>query len=243
MTTPEYTNTFRDTLLPTDIRYPLSADFPFKSTDFPSPRSNKTQLPLPTLTTSSPTTPTNGVTQCQVSTSQGRPNDPSLYLGRIEANVEANVEANDIDLYAIGITGSSGDLLGNCIGVFLVLGVVGGVAVWYIYMIKSLCDISYRDQKDLCPGSNAWLYLLFTISLFLNIYGMLNMCFDASSKKAHLVGNAILLLASTGWGCAELFGVSCIDELYDTLLYVMLAVTVLINLANTAVTIVIIMMM
>lgn len=222
MTTPEYTVTFRDTLLPTDIKYPLSADFP-------SPMSDKTplhsQLPLPPT---SSLTPTNGVSQ--VSMTQVC----TLDLGRLEENA--------LDLYSIGITGSSGDIMGGCIGVFLVLGVVGGVALWYIYMIKSLCDISYRDQKDLCPGSNAWLYLLFTISLFLNIYGMLNMCFDASSKKAHLVGNAIILLATTGWGCAELFGVSCIDKLYNTLLYLMLAVTVLLNLANTAVYILFILM-
>lgn len=211
MTTPENTNTFQDTLLPTNIKYPRSTDFPFKSTDFPSPRSDNTPLnsQLPSLPISS--LPPN--------------NEPSL-----------------LDLHAIGITDSSGDMLDDCIGVLLLLIGVGVVAVWYIYMIKSLCDISYRDQKDLCPGSNAWLYLLFSISVFMNVYGILNMWFDASSRKAHLVGNAILLVATTGWGCVELFGVSCINELYNTLLYLMLTATVFLNLVNTAVIIMFLLM-
>jgi hypothetical protein len=40
----------------------------------------------------------------------------------------------------------------------------------------------------------------------------------------------------------EMFGVPCIDQLYNTLLYLMLAITVLINLMNTTVTLVMLMM-
>jgi hypothetical protein len=137
------------------------------------------------------------------------------------------------------ITG--GGIMVASIGGLLVISILSGVAVWYIYMVKSLCDLSYHEQKALCSGSNAWLYVLFTISLFSNVYGMTNMD-KSTSKKGQLMCNAFVLLVTTSWGCVEMFGVPCIDQLYNTLLYLMLAITVLINLMNTTVTLVMLMM-
>ena len=39
----------------------------------------------------------------------------------------------------------------------------------------------------------------------------------------------------TIWGCVELFGVNCLNELNHTLLYTMLEVTVIINIISTGI--------
>jgi hypothetical protein len=123
----------------------------------------------------------------------------------------------------------------------LVIGIVGGgVVVWFAYTIKSLCDLSYHDQKDLCPGSNAWLYLLLTVSLFTN---WITPTTDLKSwSKVQVIIGTFVQLGITSWGCAEMLGVPCIDQLYDTTLYLMLAITVVLNLINTTASFVLIAM-
>lgn len=181
----------------------------------------------------------------------------SMYHNDLEANLVGlrelsrqinNEQPNDgrritrrTTTHRIRCGGSGIELLGGCIGVLFVIGIFVCAIMWFIYMVKSLCNLSYHDQKDLCPASNVWLYVLLSISLFANLYGITNNM-ESSSKKSQLICGTIVLLATTSWGCVELFGVPCIDQLYDTLLYTMFTITVLLNMINTAATFTILML-
>ncbi len=49
-----------------------------------------------------------------------------------------------------------------------------------VYIIKSLCETSYSEQKNLCLTSNAWIYLL--LSMVINSIIRLSELFCFKSK-------------------------------------------------------------
>jgi hypothetical protein len=108
-----------------------------------------------------------------------------------------------------------------------------GIVTYMVYTIKSLCETSYSEQKNLCSESNAWIYLL--ISVVINpIIGLIQLfCVKFRGEHNMFVMSAISSLAFLIWWCIEFYNVNCVNELEHTLLYTMLIVTVLSNLVIT----------
>jgi uncharacterized membrane protein YuzA (DUF378 family) len=134
----------------------------------------------------------------------------------------------------------------KCFGLllfFVILGIVGGAITYIVFVIISLCRTSYNEQKDLCEKSNAWLYLL--LGLILNTLVGSNSAKSRSGsnsnsedKSSISCGPTIQILTSLSfmiWGCIELFGTNCVNELDGTLLYTMLQVAVYVNIVLTGI--------
>jgi hypothetical protein len=134
----------------------------------------------------------------------------------------------------------------SCFGaiIFLIfaIGLVGLAITYIVYVIISLCQTSYNEQKDMCANSNVWLYLLLSIILgtmtsSLTTKSRLNSNHSSKSKNnlnSILPGLIQVLygLTFTIWGCIELFGVNCVGQLKHTLLYTMMEVSVFANIVS-----------
>ena len=52
----------------------------------------------------------------------------------------------------------------SCFSIFiLIVGILGCAITYIVYVIMSLHQTSYSEQKDMCEKSNAWIYILLTI--------------------------------------------------------------------------------
>ena len=94
--------------------------------------------------------------------------------------------------------------ISKCIAIPLVL-------TFNIFSIKSLIDVNYNDVSNICSSSNIWYYLL-TITL-LSISSLQNY------NNNYLEG-LLSILGFFIWGSYELFGVSCINQLKNSNLYI-----------------------
>lgn len=131
--------------------------------------------------------------------------------------------------------------LAGCVGILFALGLIGLGITYVVYVIISLCETSYHEQKDMCGKSNAWLYLLLgliigTVSNTSAAKNKARARSDSSESKSgsspacSTIIQGLVPLCFTIWGCIELFGVGCVGELKSTLLYTMLEVSVIANL-------------
>ena len=127
-----------------------------------------------------------------------------------------------------------------CLGAAtFIISVQFGLVVYTAFVIRSLCLTSFREQRHMCPTSDAWLYLL--LHLLGNCIGVPyckkqdldreDITATAEFRASFTVGIAFMI-----WGCVELFHTRCDDAaFYHTLLYKMLQVTVIIDLCLTIV--------
>ncbi len=121
---------------------------------------------------------------------------------------------------------------GIVMGLFFLIGIIGLAITYIVYVIISLCETSYHEQKDMCDSSNAWLYLLLSIILGTVISSTKSSRFnsnntsESSDNSIYSFIEILYFLAFTIWGCIELFQVDCVDELKHTLLYTMLKISV-----------------
>ena len=104
----------------------------------------------------------------------------------------------------------------------LALITASAIITYIIFTIISLVDMSYKESKDLCKQSNLWIYLLISsyILLFTNKIPNNNVQNDAGFVvKISL--RYIYSLAFTIWGLYEFLDIQCVEELEDSLLYIM----------------------
>lgn len=124
---------------------------------------------------------------------------------------------------------SAKDCLSYILFVIILLGIIGIAIAYIVYIITSLCETSYSEQKKMCSKSNAWLFLL--LSLIVNSIVTSKSGNKAKSnddtKSNDLILELLVSLGFTIWGCYELFGVKCVGELSHTLLYTMLQISVI----------------
>jgi len=116
------------------------------------------------------------------------------------------------------------------LGLIFAIGLVGLTITYIVYVIISLCQTSYKEQKDMCEKSNAWLYLL--LSLIIGTIGnssgvKLSKSESESKSSGPNLIQSMCVLVFTIWGCVELFGIGCVHELKSTLLYTMLEISVI----------------
>jgi len=149
------------------------------------------------------------------------------------------IDINDTKIKSTDKRFNFSEECGSCImcgTILLALGIIGCAITYIVYMIMSICQTSYNEQKDICNKSNAWLYLL--LSLIINVIvgsaATKSQSSDNSKYKSNISCKIILQIFTCVtfliWGCVELFGVECVGDLKSTLLYTMLQVTVITNI-------------
>jgi len=126
------------------------------------------------------------------------------------------------------------------LGILFILGIIGCAIIYSVYVIISLCQTSYNEQKEICSKSNAWLYLLLELvvnSIVSKISIKQKNTGDTEKSKKSNYRDLLQItsIAFTIWGCIELFGVNCVKELNHTLLYTMLQVSVIRNIIVTGI--------
>lgn len=159
-----------------------------------------------------------------------------MSLNDIELGInESNQKTPKIDL-STDIETSILDSICIFFGIILVFGVFGCIITYIVYVIMSLCETSYSEQKDMCKESNVWLFLLLDLIAKL-IVGNLSAKSKYNSiqesnteSKSNNTLESLISLSFAIWGCYELFGINCVDNLKSTLLYTMLQVTVINNI-------------
>ena len=119
------------------------------------------------------------------------------------------------------------------------------VAIHLVYAI--FCAISLlfssNEEQELCPASNAWLCILLTLKLELdivvdNIFTRFKLAdytiYTLPIKKTHIYQNCMVAISigSYVWLFYELFGVSCVDGLRGNLIYDVLIVSVVNGFIN-----------
>lgn len=107
--------------------------------------------------------------------------------------------------------------LGGCA---LIVGIFTAVVLQYVYGIIGLYNTTFKDVDDLCPNSNLWYFMLVLLILNINISrGISRQLREDTDSSAFYITLFIIYIAYIAWGTYEVFGVSCVDKLHDTLLW------------------------
>ena len=131
---------------------------------------------------------------------------------------------------------TNGSCLIICCNMILILALFSASISYVVFSIIALCDLSYKQQKDICKKSNAWIYILLNLISGVIIFGITKNKKD-TNKKEHLLLSYIILLAMMIWGCYELFGINCVSKLDNTLLYIMLQINVYLRIITNLIVI------
>jgi len=108
---------------------------------------------------------------------------------------------------------------------------------YYVFSIKSLFDISYVEERKRCKISDLWCYLfssLFGNLIFIKIVTRLNenkLCIILSPNMYILGIKSSYIL----WGSLLFYGVPCLDDLADTLLFKMSLLQYMFDIISVAV--------
>lgn len=123
-----------------------------------------------------------------------------------------------------------------CCNIILILALFSASISYVVFCIIALCDLSYKQQKDICKKSNAWIYILLNLISGVIIFGITKNKKD-TNKKDNLLVSYIILIAMMIWGCYELFGINCVSKLDNTLLYIMLQINVYLRIITNLIVI------
>ena len=118
----------------------------------------------------------------------------------------------------------------------LILALFSASISYVVFSIIALCDLSYKQQKDICKKSNAWIYILLNLISGVIIFGITKNKKD-NNKKDNLLVSYIILIAMMIWGCYELFGINCVSKLNNTLLYIMLQINIYLRIITNLIVI------
>jgi len=134
------------------------------------------------------------------------------------------------------VINSENDCPTKCLkGIYLflsILFIIAYIASWiafYIFCAFSLDKTSYTEQKDLCPESNAW---VFVISML--IYLCLE-CVTTPLQNNNIAKNIQLSMAClfAVWSVREFFFVSCVSNLSNTYLHTVLLIDMVLAFFST----------
>lgn len=123
-----------------------------------------------------------------------------------------------------------------CCNMILILALFSASISYVVFSIIALCDLSYKQQKEICKKSNAWIYILLNLISGVIIFGITKNKKD-TNKKDNLLVSYIILIAMMIWGCYELFGINCVSKLDNTLLYIMLQINVYLRIITNSIVI------
>jgi len=106
-----------------------------------------------------------------------------------------------------------------CFGGLTTCSVILGLITFTVFCIISISVISLKTTQNRCPDSDLWLYML--LSIVIPVW----LSLVASKKEKKTMADSICMIISElsilCWGTYEVFGVSCVSNLEDILLYKM----------------------
>lgn len=120
--------------------------------------------------------------------------------------------------------------IGGCCGIILALGVIGGVIALLVFDILALKAINPAEVYDECHDSAMWWYILVTIIMM--FLGGSSTAASKDKENAGLINNGLVSIVMFIWGCIEVWGVDCVDELKHELLYKMALTHVIIGIVG-----------
>lgn len=123
-----------------------------------------------------------------------------------------------------------------CCNIILILALFSASISYVVFSIIALCNLSYKQQKDICNKSNAWIYILLNLISGVIIFGITKNKKD-TNKKDNLLVTYIILIAMMIWGCYELFSINCVSKFDNTLLYIMLQINVYLRIITNLIVI------
>lgn len=130
---------------------------------------------------------------------------------------------------------NAAEACGSCALFVFLVAIVAGAITQIVFDIIALKQTSNNEVTDECPSSALWSFVL--VSLILNC---LSLIFQSGSSKKEetqnkqgITINVITVnVAVCVWGCIELWGVECVSEVDDTLLYTMAMVHVISSIVS-----------
>ena len=114
--------------------------------------------------------------------------------------------------------------------VVFILGLAGASVAYYVFSIMGLVQDSHDSIQDTCNKSNIWPFLL-TV-LVINLGGAKA---SASEKKdpgeaiCNMFLGIIVLISMCTWGSLEFWNECVQDKLSDTLIFLMVIITIIIQ--------------
>tara|TARA_B100000508_G_C11433500_1_gene264685 strand:- start:835 stop:1251 length:417 start_codon:yes stop_codon:yes gene_type:complete len=112
--------------------------------------------------------------------------------------------------------------------VVFILGLAGASVAYYVFSIMGLVEDSHDSIQDKCNKSNIWPFLL-TV-LVINLAGAKA---STSEKKEEAICNMflgiIILISMCTWGSLEFWNECVQDKLSDTLIFLMVKITIIIQ--------------
>jgi hypothetical protein len=150
----------------------------------------------------------------------------------IELNKQSIINSTD-DINSSIVKSNYLNKFCNTFFIFIILLIVCslilGSIVYVVFAIISLCETSYIEQKNMCKQSNMWLYILINLIISsVNTTSFVNKRY--SDEKQTPILNILILFGLLSWGCYELFGVECVNNLHSTLLYIILEINVIVEI-------------
>ena len=115
-------------------------------------------------------------------------------------------------------------------GCFL-LSFIGGFITFIVFSMIGVCSVSLRTTQNRCPESNLWVWsIIYTIHA---IAGLIYGSKQTKSEDKNPIGimcSLIIVLGFYIWGMIDYWGVSCVDNLSNLLLYKLAFVQLIIGI-------------
>jgi len=120
-----------------------------------------------------------------------------------------------------------------CTTRILALGFAMASIINIIFSTIGLVETSHNKLQEQCPDTNIWIYLIGTIIISCGACNNVQLAIgDETSRRTALYG-IIPMIGWLLWGVYELWGVDCVNEIDDTIIYRMLEINVIALLVFT----------
>lgn len=132
------------------------------------------------------------------------------------------------------------ELCGGCVFLVFFVAILGGTIAVVVLDIIALKDTSNIDVHDKCSESALWPYVL--VSLILTCSNLMfssNSSANKNDKKQGItINTSIVSVAIFVWGCIELWGIDCVNNMSHTLLYKMALVHLISSIVSISIIVV-----
>ena len=115
-----------------------------------------------------------------------------------------------------------------CVIIFITGLFVASIA-FLVYSFTAIINTSSEEAREICNRSDLWEYLFMAIVFTFPTCTIVVPCENIIDTIATLLLQMTISLVFSIWGLYELYGVNCVDELQDTLLYKMSYIQFLIS--------------
>ena len=111
----------------------------------------------------------------------------------------------------------------TCSIILFSISLLALIITYIVFAIIGLVRTSLNIESELCHESNLWIYVLVSLILFLKINNVITIFKkpenDGETKYFQFLVEFGISLSMFIWGAYELFGVKCVNNLNNTILY------------------------